>query len=223
MRLILTPLKKELEYFLEGLNALEVPCERVETQKGAVHYLAPTINGFIAKAGLGKDSFAQRAEYWIKNFGPFNHLITVGSAGSLHDNLNNLDVVMAEEIIELQKITDDKLIHSYPCVTLPSESHVQKEYQVVLGKITSIDEDIRTSENRQVVLEKSKALAVAWEGAGGARVARSHKIPYSEIRGLTDQATGQVEQEFSKNLNQAIFNATEVLVNFFKTTSEPHQ
>jgi adenosylhomocysteine nucleosidase len=50
------------------------------------------------------------------------------------------------------------------------------------------------------------AIAVAWEGAGGARACRFSGVPFLEIRGITDSAGHSAPTDFEENLIIALHN-----------------
>ena len=55
------------------------------------------------------------------------------------------------------------------------------------------------------------ALAMAWEGAGGARACQFSGVPFIEIRGITDQADHRAASHFRENLNTAMRNAAAMI------------
>ncbi len=71
---------------------------------------------------------------------------------------------------------------------------------VHFGMIASGDEDIIDRARAEELLETSGALAVAWEGAGGARAAQFMRVPYLEIRGMTDVSDSDAPAIFDENV-----------------------
>lgn len=61
------------------------------------------------------------------------------------------------------------------------------------------------------IQEKTKALALAWEGAGGARAASFNNKLYLEIRGITDVADNDAPIDFKENLKQSMENVARFL------------
>ena len=53
---------------------------------------------------------------------------------------------------------------------------------------------------------RSGALAVAWEGTGGARAAAFSRVPYLEIRGISDMADHEFSNTWMDTLPGAIRN-----------------
>ena len=83
---------------------------------------------------------------------------------------------------------------------------LQNHPTIQRGAIASGDEDILTAERRLEVQKYTTARAVAWEGAGAARACAFLKIPFCEIRAITDDSSTDLKQDFTKNLNLAMLN-----------------
>jgi adenosylhomocysteine nucleosidase len=82
---------------------------------------------------------------------------------------------------------------------------------VHFGQVASGDEDIVSLDRAQALRLATEALAVAWEGAGGARACAFSHTPYLEIRGVTDQATVDAPAHFEQNLALAMRNIATLL------------
>ena len=52
---------------------------------------------------------------------------------------------------------------------------------------------------------------MAWEGVGGARVAAFSKVPYVEIRGISDSTDSEAYSVWEENLPVAMGNVSVVL------------
>ena len=62
------------------------------------------------------------------------------------------------------------------------------------------------TERKKVLHESTGALAVAWEGAGGAKACAFSGVPFVEIRGVTDTADHNAASDFEENLGVAMSN-----------------
>ena len=89
---------------------------------------------------------------------------------------------------------------------LRSVSHSTKAFSVHFGPVASGDEDVVETERKRVLHKSTGALAVAWEGAGGARACAFNRIPFVEIRGVTDTADHNAASDFEENLEVAMRN-----------------
>ena len=59
-----------------------------------------------------------------------------------------------------------------------------------------------------------QAVAVAWEGAGGARACAFSDVPFVEIRGITARADDRAPADFRANLNIAMANLAALLASW---------
>ncbi|MGH9664195.1 MAG: 5'-methylthioadenosine/S-adenosylhomocysteine nucleosidase [Bryobacteraceae bacterium] len=87
----------------------------------------------------------------------------------------------------------------------------QESFRVHYGVIASGDEDIVDPERRREIREATGALAVAWEGAGGARACAFNTVAYAEVRGITDAADGCAPADFDACLEPAMSNVAVLL------------
>lgn len=193
MILILCPLAPELEIFRQ--------------------------NGFdparfhVALGGHGKVQFALETYRLGLELKP-ELIVCAGSAGSLSEAVKPLDVVVAEATVEhdfnLKFIAKDQPTFSGHG---PSLERLRKNagLGIHFGRIASGDEDVVDKARAREIAAATGALAVAWEGAGGARAAARLKIPYLEIRGITDFAGPSSIDEFKKNLRPAMENVAKLL------------
>jgi adenosylhomocysteine nucleosidase len=79
------------------------------------------------------------------------------------------------------------------------------------GQIASGDEDVVSVDRAQAVRLATEAMAVAWEGAGGARACTFSQMPYLEIRAVTDHASVDAPADFAENLVLAMRNIATLL------------
>ena len=74
------------------------------------------------------------------------------------------------------------------------------------------DEDIVDEVRRKEVHELTDALAVAWEGIGGARACAFSHIPFVEIRGITDVANADARSSFKAHLERVMAHVAAFIV-----------
>ena len=78
------------------------------------------------------------------------------------------------------------------------------------------DEDVIDITRGAELRELHNALAVAWEGVGGARASAFSEVPYLEIRGATDTADHEAPAVFDVNLKIVMKNIAYLLVRWLK-------
>lgn len=199
MILVITPLPLEIE----ALRA---------------HGLRDSGHFRLAVGGHGKVHFALRTQSLILELKP-KLVVCAGACGSLSPDVRPLDVVVAERTIE----HDFKLrFIKKPEPTFDGDGAVvarlKKEFAIRAGDfaihfgvIASGDEDVIDPERARELRQQTGALAVAWEGAGGARAAILNGVSYLEVRGVTDGANTEAPASFKENLSYAMKNVATVL------------
>ncbi len=157
----------------------------------------------------------------------FFQVIGCGSCASLQDTLKTGDVLVIHEIIEhdfkqrfisrpapIFKTNANELFPVHDDEKFTSIGH--DRFQFHHGRIASGDEDIVSLERRKSLGQESGALAVAWESAGLARACRLQKVPYFEIRAVTDLGQNADLDQFKRQLPQSMENLSHILLLHFK-------
>ena len=182
----------------------------------------------LAVGGHGKVQFGIQTQHFITNLADVSSVICLGAAGSLVESLNAGDLVVAEKTVEHDYTnrfgSEDKLpeFFGHPEFLLRAKE-ICKEFpfKIHLGSVASGDEDIVDPHRASELYLKTKADAVAWEGAGGARASAFHKIPFMELRAITDNARHSVAESFAKNLQMCMHNASDFIHKMVSADSMP--
>lgn len=192
MKLVLCPLKIELDALKSALGDAQ---------------------GFhLAVGGHGKVQFALMAQHLIRELKP-SLLICAGACGALAPGPRIGEVIAAERTIE----------HDFNLKFIkrpqPSyEGHAESLAKlrglpgVHLGTIASGDEDVVDAVRSQAIAQSTGAIAVAWEGAGGAKAAAFCKVPFLELRTVTDSADEHAPAHFNHNVTKGMRNIAKVLL-----------
>lgn len=212
--LVLTPLALEHSALAAALGPA---AERCNNNGDGVKILSfPDMDIDLAVGGHGKVQFALSTQLLIQKLKP-GLVICAGAAGSLHPELNALDVVIGESTIEhdfnLRFISRPLPQFAGDAATIEKLRRrlEPRAYQVMFGSLASGDEDILEPKRADEIRQLTKAVAVAWEGAGGARACRMHGVPFLEIRTITDAADPSAPQQFTQNIKAAMANVAEVI------------
>ena len=220
-QVILCPLEIELKYLLEGFKKLNLEIKPAQIGKLNA-YEIPQINALVCRGGHGKVQFGVQTQYVISQFPNLNSIFCVGAAGALSEELNVGDLVIAEKTIEhdyTEKFnTKAQLPEFLGNADLLGKAKSVKgaNFKIHFGCIASGDEDIISHERAVELQKKTGALAVAWEGAGGARACSFNKMPFLELRGITDNARHDVANSFEKNLPVVMNNLSYFLESVLK-------
>lgn len=212
--LILCPLRAELQALMEAMKSDRALFEELKIRGMTAVRSGPFV---LAQGGHGKAQFASQASFYLSMFPEVSGLLCVGAAGSLTSEIRPFDVVLSSQTIEhdyrekfdaspLPKfISSPKLLEKFSSNLLIRNA--DKNYfafKIHQGPIASGDEDVVDLKRAHEIHSQTSAVAVAWEGAGGARAASFHRKDFLEIRAITDSADGSSVQDFRNNLKQAM-------------------
>lgn len=222
--LVLCPLTLEVKFLLERLKEKNISYS--EKQVGPLKvYECADLNWVIAQGGHGKTQFAVHTQFLLGQLPATEAVVCAGCAGGLGSEVFVHDVVVAEKTVEHDfqlrffKRPDPEFIASSLLVDQLRRASVlsfEKSYRIHFGVVASGDEDIVDKARGQELIEQTGAIAVAWEGAGGARACKLSAIPYVEVRGITDSADSNVFHDFEKDLKQVMSNVTDFMIATFK-------
>ena len=215
--LVVIPTKIEFDFFKKACQSRGYQAQT--TQIGKLKTTCfPALEMTVAEGGLGKTQFALQTQHLIDMAG-WDLVICAGAAGALVNDLSKGDVVIATQSVEhdiknkfgkplLPRFDAAENILELCRQSLPPEPGFHVHY----GPVASGDEDVVERERRESIQKQTDALAVAWEGAGGARAAQFSGVPYIEIRGVTDSANGIAAFDFITNVKKTMRNVAHVIL-----------
>jgi adenosylhomocysteine nucleosidase len=232
MILVVTPMVEEMRFFKQAY--VDYGFAHHELTLGRLPVVQfPELGLVLARGGTGKAQFALQTQHLIDN--PVKHalssvdeqgwglVICAGAAGSLVDELAVGDLVVATKTVEHDY---DNRFSERPLPTFEGDpatldqlrglSASPGDYSVHFGPVASGDEDIVDIVRRGELQRATGALAVAWEGAGGARACAFSGLPFVEIRAVTDTADSHAPTDFGNNLEQGLRN----IANLVKQVAE---
>lgn len=208
----------ELKFFLEKLS--EEKIHYVEKQVGPLKvYECTERKWWIAQGGHGKTQFAVHTQFLIHQLEFIENVICAGCAGGLVHGVSVYDLVVGEKTIEHdfqlrffkrpdpEFAADKNLVEKFRQVAKENFN-----FKTHFGVIASGDEDIVDKARGQELIEQTKAIAVAWEGAGGARACKLSQLPYLELRGITDSADSNQMPNFEQDLKVVMSNIVQFLL-----------
>lgn len=218
--LVITPMQEEFDGFLQGCLKRGFQAEASRVGRLEVARLS-ALSITLARGGTGKVQFAVQTQHLLDSCTDWELVICAGAAGALVNDLAVGDVVVATTTVEhdfnnkfnnrpLPRFQGAKTaVEDLRCVTLKSNS-----FRVHFGQVASGDEDVVEPERRNTLHQLTGALVVAWEGAGGARACQFNKVPFIEIRGVTDIADHRAPSDFKTNLESAIDNISSLITSW---------
>ena len=221
--LVVIPTQKEFDYFLESCAEFELLAENSMIGKLPVVQFAD-LGISLSRGGLGKVQFAVRTQHLLDAYPDWGLVICAGAAGALVDDLSVGDVVVSTETVEhdiinrfgeplLPRFSGAETILS----ALRSVTPVCNSFRVHFGPVASGDEDVVDTDRRKALHGLTGALAVAWEGAGGARACQFSNVPFVEIRGVTDRADSDAPLDYEANLRSVMRNISALIISWQKS------
>jgi adenosylhomocysteine nucleosidase len=216
--LIMVPLQEEIALFRQAWTAYGLATADVTVgQLVAMRVL--NLGLTVVPGGLGKVQFAIQTQHVLDVNRTWDVVICAGAAGALVDGLAVGDVVVATETVEhdIHNRFGPPLLPRFSGAATMIKSlrgvrPPRNAFTVHFGPIASGDEDIVTVERQGALRRRTGALAVAWEGAGGARACQFSAVPFVEIRGVTDGANSSAAADFRANLATAMRNIATMIV-----------
>lgn len=209
MILILCPLKIELNYLLKSFEE-----KGLSFNKNQNAYVGEHLT--LAVGGHGKVNFAISTVKLILEYKP-SLLICSGAAGGIK-NLKLLDIVAATKTVEhdynIKFIQKDQPSFDGDFRALNTLKGVKK---VIMA---SGDEDIIDSKSALMIHQKTQALAVAWEGAGGAKACAFMNTPFLELRCITDLCDQNTLSDFKENLEKGMAQVAHVIIDSFLNATD---
>ena len=219
-RLIITPMREELDFLLQGCTKRGFHAKSATVGRLPVVRI-PDLDVTLARGGLGKVQFAVQTQHLLDTCSDWDLIICAGAAGALADEVSVGDIVVATTTVEHDynnKFSERDLPKFDGARTaiadLKSVSHSTDTFSVHFGPIASGDEDVIDTERKRTLHESTEALAVAWEGAGGAKACVFSGLPFVEIRGVTDTADHNAASDFEDNLGVAMSNLSTLIISW---------
>ncbi len=225
--LIVTPLVEELDALVCGLARHGAVAEERPVGLLPARFV-PSLDLLVAHGGHGKAQFGVQTRYLLDHLRPPMQVLCVGAAGALVRELSIGDVVVATETHEhdyhLRFVRRPQPRFPGQPALLAQLRHVPEPAScaVRFGVMASDDEDVVDRERGIELCDRTGAIAVAWEGAGGARACALSETPFVELRGVTDTADHDAPAEFEANLGLAMANVAEFVWRWLRVGQSPY-
>lgn len=171
----------------------------------------------LVKCGVGKVNSARTTQILIDNFN-LEYVINVGTAGSLNENIEIGDIVIAEKLVqhdfditaggrEKGYITDvGKYFYSDESLINKSKTIIEnmnENFKAITGLIATGDIFVQDIKVKNTIKEEFNADCTEMEGAAMAQVCTLADIPFIVIRSISDKPNGKNAIDFEKYLELA--------------------
>jgi len=214
--LIVIPLSEEYDDLYKSLVSYKLKFEQAQIGKLDVQRF-PELNLTLARGGHGKTQFGIQTQYLLDH-AKFDLVICAGTAGALAPEVQVGDLIIATTTVEHdfnnkfsvkpkpQFYGDAKSIEQIKSLKLSNA-----DFNIHFGIMAGGDEDVIELQRGAELRGLYNALAVAWEGVGGARACAFSGVPFLELRGATDTANHEAPVVFDVNLKIVMKNIAHVL------------
>ncbi|MEO7144088.1 MAG: 5'-methylthioadenosine/S-adenosylhomocysteine nucleosidase [Bryobacteraceae bacterium] len=213
--LIVCPMNKERDVLLQTWSDADF-----RPQRGVLGRLdvwrVPELNTVVSAGGIGKPQFALQTQHLLDALGVCPVMICAGTGGALARNLSIGDVVIATETVEHDRKgrffpKPPPRFAGSPAAIRRFQTAVPHGFRLHWGPVASGDEDVVDAAQRRDLQRSTGAVAVGWEGAGGARACAFSGVAFVEIRGITDIVDPAVPPDIEPNLGPAMANVARIL------------
>ena len=175
----------------------------------------------LAEGGFGKVQYGVTTQHLLDHLPDVTLVVCAGVAGGLSGEVRVGDVVVATATVEHDFYSE--VLRRVPPRIDGSAEHLatlagaveqtDTPFRVHFAPIASGDEGISDRDRKADIRARTDALAVAFEGAGGARAALFSGVPYLEVRAISDMAEGDIITELEANLPGVMQNVAAVVAN----------
>lgn len=181
-------------------------------------------------SGIGKVNAAVCAQILADDY-HVTHLINVGVAGGVKENIQPMDVVVAKALLqhdmdvtafglkrgEIPRFESSLFQSDEKLTALALEgSRKNEHYTTHEGIIVSGDQFISSKEKIEDLLETFDAAACEMEGAAIAQAADLNHIPFTVIRAISDNANTGASMDYEKFKDLAVENTVSILTYVLK-------
>ena len=207
LTLVLAPLKRELHLLLEG-----VAREGHSFEKKDHRFYIPSLNCVCMTSGLGAQATLEKRKDLSTLKHKISQVFAVGGAGALTSNLKVGDVLSVYSIVHPHNVFAPVVLEN---VVEPDLEVLKWAFQWRPGVIVVVDAVV--SECGQVeALKVCGGEAVTFESEATYQLAKQLDCSYHELRGITDNCQGDVEQLFLKNLKEAMDHCAKAFVHLLE-------
>lgn len=215
----------------EEVEELKASIENAQiVTKAGMEFVSGTIgdkNVIVVKSGVGKINAAVCAQILIDIF-EVDILINAGVAGSLKNEINIGDIVIAKDVVNhdmdatgfghalgevpnMDKTafeTDEKIVDE--CVKICEK--VNPDISAYVGRILTGDQFIADKNKKDWLVNTFDGCCTEMEGVAVGQTAWLNNIPFLVIRAISDKADGSAEVDYNDFKEGAIVHITNLVI-----------
>lgn len=223
---IICAMKEEFELISKDIQIKET------VKKALLEFLIGTFNGkdvVGVVCGIGKVNASICTQILISEF-KCTHILNSGVAGGIDDNVNFMDIVIANDLIQHDvnvtkfgyKLGEIPNIGTYSFKCDKNLLEIGKKtlgnicnnsFKVHIGRIVTGDQFISNNETSKYLKNTFNALACEMESGSIAHTCYLNNIPFLVIRAISDNSGNIAQDEFNKFLIESSRNSYLILKN----------
>lgn len=180
----------------------------------------------IVRCGIGKVNAAICTQILASNFN-VTHIINIGVAGALHEELNVGDIVISSDVIEHDF---DARGFGHELGVIPRmDTHIFKadkmlidiafeaskeetiKHNTMIGRILSGDVFVACPDKKEFLWDNFKGYCTEMEGASIGHTSYLNNIPFVIIRAISDKADGTAHISFDEFVHEAAQNSSNMV------------
>ena len=170
----------------------------------------------LVRAGVGKVNAARTTQILIDKF-DVDYVLNVGSAGSVNDELNIGDVIVAKEVVQ----------HDFDVTAfgrdkgfIPGVGKYFQSNEILFDKLSGViasgDQFITNIDLKNSIAFEFNADCVEMEGGAVAQVCQMAGKPFCIIRSISDKPNGSNHIDFNEFLKLASENCAKIVYELIK-------
>lgn len=179
----------------------------------------------VVRCGVGKVNAAMCTQILVDKY-PVHAIINIGVAGGVAKNIRIGDVVISSDSVQYDM---DASAFGHPRGEIPNMDQTffpadtklialaekiaeEMGFAVRIGRIMTADLGVNSPELKEELCTAFDGACVEMEGAAIAQVACLNQIPHLIVRAISDNADGDLMEDYGQNFKRAVTNATAMVV-----------
>ena len=189
----------------------------IQTVAGMTFYQG-TIKGkavVVVRSGIGKVNAGLCSQILVDRY-HVSGIINTGIAGSLRNEVNVGDIVLATDAVQHGEIPQMGIKE------FPADAHLREvavkccqranpDIQTFCGRVASGDQFINSREKKNWIRDTFDAYCTEMEGAAIAQAAYLNQIPYLIVRAISDKADDSANVDYSEFEAKAVEHSVRLM------------
>ncbi|NLN98412.1 MAG: 5'-methylthioadenosine/adenosylhomocysteine nucleosidase [Eubacteriaceae bacterium] len=179
----------------------------------------------VVRCGVGKVNAAMCTQILVDLY-RVDGIINIGVAGGVAEDIRIGDVVISSDSVQYDM---DATAFGHPRGEIPNMQRTffpadtefialaektarEMGFAVRVGRIMTADLGVNCPDLKKELCNTFDGVCVEMEGAAIAQVAYLNRIPHLIVRAISDNADGDLMEDYSQNFKRAVTNATAMVV-----------